>query len=185
MAIKIPTVCQTAITNAENALKQVVEATGIGAEIAALVIGGLEELEIPTVLLIGGLLEAAYTNIKGFSVDGAAALNNAIRCIKQLLQSVVGGGSTTVACQNTHLTSTRTQGPGTCCAAFGASGLTPSVGARVAATDKNGKCIVCEVKASTSRKHPGQLVFKKGKNFVAGSTVTCGGSTGCCSLLGQ
>lgn len=185
MAISVPPACQTAITNAEAALAQVVEATGIGAEIAGLLIGGVADLEIPQLLLIGGLLEAAYTNIKGFSVSGAAALNNAVACIKALLQSIVGGGTVNMACQTTHTSTTRSNGPGACCAAFAASGLTPAVGARVAATDKNGKCIVCQVTASTSKKHPGQLVFKKGKNFVAGSQVTCGGSSGCCSLLGQ
>lgn len=192
MAISLPAACHTAITNAVSALTQVVEATAIGAEVAGLLAVVLVEdeagaltLEVPTLILIGGLIESAYKNIKGFSVSGAAALNNAVSCIKSLLQSIVGGGTVNMACQTTHTSSTRSNGPGACCAAFAASGLTPAVGARVAATDKNGKCIVCQVTASTSKKHPGQLVFKKGKNFVAGSQVTCGGSSGCCSLLGQ
>jgi hypothetical protein len=88
-----------------------------------------------------------------------------------------------VACVTTHQTSVRTQGPGVCCAALSASGLTPTVGLRIAAQDKLGHCMVCEVKSSTSRKHPGALVFKRGKSNVPGSAVSCPSSSiGCCAL---
>jgi hypothetical protein len=51
------------------------------------------------------------------------------------------------ACTPTHKTSQLVQGPGVCCAALGASGITAiGPGTRVAATDKNGKCFICEVK---------------------------------------
>jgi hypothetical protein len=95
-------------------------------------------------------------------------------------------GDVNMACANTHKSSSTVQGPGPCCAAFSASGLTPAPGVRVVATNKNGKCIVCEVKASTSRSHPGVLVFKRGKAVVAGSNVSCPSTAeGCCALLGQ
>ena len=88
-----------------------------------------------------------------------------------------------MACVTTHKTSTTAQGPGVCCAALTASGLTPAVGVRIAATNRLGKCIVCEIKASTSKKSPGTLVFKRGKSHVPGSTVSCPTSQeGCCAL---
>jgi hypothetical protein len=41
------------------------------------------------------------------------------------------------------------------------------------------------VKASTSAKHPGVPVIKRGKAHVAGSPVNCPSTvTGCCALLG-
>ena len=83
------------------------------------------------------------------------------------------------ACINTHTASSQVQGPGTCCAALAASGQTPHVGLRLAATDKRGKCFVCEVKASTSRHNAGAMVFKRGKS--AGICPTS--SHGCCALL--
>lgn len=114
----------------------------------------------------------------GVGVPGSIA-NNA--CLDACL--ALGGGN--VACANTHKTSVTTQGPGVCCAALVASGLTPVVGLRVAAVNKKGKCIVCEVKASTSPKHQGQLVFKRGKAVVPGSNVSCPTSAeGCCALAG-
>lgn len=95
-------------------------------------------------------------------------------------------GGTNMACATTHKVSTVAQGPGVCCAAFSASGLTPAVGVRVVATNKLGKCIVCEIKASTSKKNPGVLVFKRGKASVPGSTVSCPSTAeGCCALIGQ
>lgn len=87
-------------------------------------------------------------------------------------------------CTNTHEVTSQVQGPGVCCAALAASGLKPAPGVRVAATNKDGKCFVCEVKASTSKKNPGALVFKRGKNQVPGSQVNCPSSShGCCALL--
>lgn len=88
-----------------------------------------------------------------------------------------------MACANTHKISTTAQGPGVCCAALSASGLTPAVGVRVAAVNSAGKCIVCQVKASTSKRNPGHLVFVRGKSSVPGSTVSCPTTQeGCCAL---
>lgn len=81
-----------------------------------------------------------------------------------------------MACSNTHNTTTKTQGPGVCCAALGAN--TPTVGLRFAATDRNGHCFVCQVAASTSKKNPGKLVFKRGKSLGICPTS----SSGCCAL---
>jgi hypothetical protein len=78
-------------------------------------------------------------------------------------------------CVNTHTESSTVQGPGVCCTAFAAAGLAPAVGARVAATDKNGKCFVCEVKRTTT----GGLGFKRGK----GGTLCPTKVGGCCALL--
>jgi hypothetical protein len=84
------------------------------------------------------------------------------------------------ACVNSHKgPAPLIQGPGTCCAAFAAAGLAPTVGARVAATDAKGRCFVCEVKTSTSKKNPGAKVFKRGKSMGLCPTA----SHGCCSLL--
>lgn len=89
-----------------------------------------------------------------------------------------------MACVNTHKVSSTVQGPGVCCAALAASGQTPVVGLRIATVNKLNKCIVCEIKASTSVKHPGALVFKRGKAHVPGSTVSCpSASEGCCALM--
>lgn len=81
-----------------------------------------------------------------------------------------------MACANQHSTSTKVQGPGVCCAALG--GQTPTIGLRFAATSRTGKCIVCEVTASRSPKHPGRLVFKRGK----GGSICPTSTSGCCSL---
>ena len=83
-----------------------------------------------------------------------------------------------MACANTHKVSTTSQGPGVCCAALAQSGQTPVAGLRIPATNKDGKCIVCEIKVSTSKKHPGALVFKRGKS--AGICPTQ--AEGCCAL---
>jgi hypothetical protein len=81
-----------------------------------------------------------------------------------------------MACSNTHNVTTKAQGPGRCCAALGTQ--TPVVGLRFATTDIRGKCMVCEVKASTSPKHPGRLVFKRGK----GGNLCPTSAGGCCAL---
>jgi hypothetical protein len=116
------------------------------------------------------------------------ALLNRNKVVKELVtefQAVLHRGGNPMACATTHKTSTTTQGPGVCCAAFSASGLAPAVGVRVAAVNKLGKCIICEIKASTSKKSPGTLVFKRGKAQVPGSTVSCPTSQeGCCALTG-
>jgi hypothetical protein len=57
--------------------------------------------------------------------------------------------------------------------------MAKAVGTRVATTDAKGRCIVCEIKASTAKKHPGALVFKRGKSM--GLCPTSSG--GCCALL--
>ena len=59
-----------------------------------------------------------------------------------------------MACVTTHKVSTTASGPGVCCAALTASGFTPVVGLRIATVNKLNKCIVCEIKASTSKKAP-------------------------------
>jgi hypothetical protein len=86
------------------------------------------------------------------------------------------------ACTPTHKVSSLVQGPGVCCAALTSSGVTAvSVGTRVAATDKNGKCFICEVKALRK----GGLGFKRGKSFQAGSPANCPTQRqGCCQLAG-
>lgn len=104
--------------------------------------------------------------------------------VSTFIRNLLGGGGN-VACVTTHKVSSTAQGPGVCCAALSASGLTPTVGLRIAATNSAGKCIVCEIKASTSKKNPGRLVFKRGKSQVPGSTVVCPTSSqGCCALAG-
>jgi hypothetical protein len=128
-----------------------------------------------------GLLAGAAIEARKFSVAGADAINQAISCIRGFLASFGGGGN--VACATTHTTSIKTQGPGVCCAALAASNQTPVVGLRIAATNKLGNCIVCVVKASTSKKNPGVLVFKRGKAHVPGSPVSCPSTQeGCCAL---
>lgn len=110
----------------------------------------------------------------------------AFRQLTSEFQSVLSRGGNPMACVTTHKTSTTTQGPGVCCAALSASGLPPVIGLRIAAVNKLGKCIVCEIKASTSKKNPGVLVFKRGKASVPGSLVSCPSSQeGCCALTGQ
>ncbi len=95
------------------------------------------------------------------------------------------GGGLNMACTTSHKTSTTVAGPGVCCAALSASGAVPTVGLRLSALNKLGKCIICEIKASTSVKHPGALVFKRGKAQVIGSQVSCPSSSGgCCALVG-
>jgi len=108
-----------------------------------------------------------------FSVTGAV----------NALKSLIGGSS--MACTPSHNVTTKASGPGVCCAALSASGVAPAVGVRVAATNSKGQCIVCEIKASTSKKHPGTLVFKRGAASKPGSQVSCPStSQGCCALTG-
>jgi hypothetical protein len=82
-----------------------------------------------------------------------------------------------MACANTHKVSSTSQGPGTCCASMPAG--TPHAGMRWAATDKKGRCFVCEVAVSRSVKRAGELVIRRGKS--AGLCPTSVG--GCCRLL--
>jgi len=106
--------------------------------------------------------------------------------IQNFVNNLISGGTSTVACTTFHTTTSKTQGPGVCCAALTASGQTPVAGLRIAATNSKGNCIVCQVKVSTSKKNAGKLVFVRGKSVVAGSTVVCPtASEGCCALSGQ
>ena len=82
-------------------------------------------------------------------------------------------------CTNTHKSTSLVQGPGACCAALAASGQAPAVGVSVAAKNKNGKCFVCTIASSTSKKNPGKLVFKHGKSGNLCPTA----ASGCCALL--
>jgi len=132
-----------------------------------------------------GLLVAAYEEALLFSAAAASALNNAVACVRTFINSLGGGSG--MACATTHKVSSTVQGGGPCCNAYAAAGFpTVAVGQRVVATNKAGKCIVCEVKLSTSKAHPGIPVFKRGKASVPGSTVSCPSTAeGCCALLGQ
>jgi hypothetical protein len=173
----LPASCSTALNNALTASGSLeAVATTITAAIAAFA-GEAYATGL-------GLLVAAYEEAVIFSTAAAAAINNAIACVRSFLGFGTGGG-TGMACANTHKTSTTAQGPGVCCAALAASGLPAVVGQRVAATNAAGKCIVCEIKVSTSKKNAGLgvLVFKRGKSNVPGSAVSCPTSAeGCCAL---
>lgn len=91
-------------------------------------------------------------------------------------------GGSNMPCVNTHNVTSKAQGPGVCCAALSKSGQAPRVGLRIAATNKLGKCIVCEIAASTSKKHPGRLVFKRGAACDNGTCLCPSSSGGCCEL---
>lgn len=86
-------------------------------------------------------------------------------------------------CTNTHRTSSKVQGPGPTCNAFAAWKLahpgTPYLGANVCYTNSGGKCVCYVVANSTSKSHPGRLVFKR----TTGGTNCPSTSSGCCSLL--
>jgi hypothetical protein len=117
----------------------------------------------------------------------AAILAAGVTAVVTYLRSL--GGGTMAACVPSHGVSSRAPGPGVCCAALSAAGFgpgnAPPIGTRVAAVNKNGKCIICEVRASTSRKNPGAPVIKKGKSHVAGSNINCPTTAqGCCALAG-
>lgn len=123
-------------------------------------------------------------------IPGTSPFVNCVACCVKTglgpgLQTPALCGGSNLACVTTHKVSSTAQGPGVCCAALSASGQTPVVGLRIATTNKNGKCIVCEVKQSTSKRNPGALVFKRGKAHVPGSTVSCPTTQeGCCALSG-
>jgi hypothetical protein len=139
-------------------------------------------------ILIGGItLSAAYTAVQnaGLNPPPGLTVNQLVTFIRAAIAQL-GGGGNNVACANTHTVTSKAQGPGICCAALTASGLTPAVGVRVATVNSKGACIVCEVKASTNKKAaPGTLVFKRGKSHVPGSAVSCPTSVeGCCALSG-
>lgn len=165
--------CQTALERLRRVLFEV-RFAGLVAEI-------VEAIASDGWLLAVQLLEAALVTID-FRVEQRATVRTLIRCLESLIRR-----NPTVACATTHKTSTIVQGPGKCCAAYAAAGFTtPAIGQRVVAVNSAGKCIVCEVKASTSPKHPGLLVFKRGKSVVPGSNVSCPSTAeGCCALLGQ
>ena len=81
-----------------------------------------------------------------------------------------------MACANTHNLTQKVQGAGKCCAGLGSQ--TPVLGLRFGAIDSKGKCFVCEIAQSRSIKHPGKLVFRRGK----GGTICPTSTGGCCSL---
>jgi hypothetical protein len=146
---------EQAVTNAIGQGATCVEAVTGALELFGVVIA--PEVLLP--LLIGGCSTLILTEI--------------------FARFLIGGGN--MACSNTHTTSIKTQGPGVCCTA--AAGQPTPIGARFAATDKNGHCFICEVKSSTSRSHPGVKVFKRGKANVVGSPISCPSTSGgCCAL---
>ena len=134
-----------------------------------------------------GLLCFGKLLVVARELNAPPAVQAQLARIHRTLQEIqLSQGGSKMACATTHKVSSVTQGPGVCCAAFAASGQAPAVGVRVAAVNKLGKCIVCEIKASTSKKNPGALVFKRGKASVPGSTVSCPSTQeGCCALIGQ
>lgn len=152
--------------------------------------------EILAAIISGALVTSAtiYSALVAIGVTAPPGLTVAqlISFIQQLIASQGGKG---MACATSHNVSSQVQGPGVCCAALTAAGFGPGnpppIGTRVAAmtaaTSKTAShCIVCQVSASTSKKHPGAPVIKRGKNFVAGSTVNCPTTAGgCCALVGQ
>lgn len=166
---------------ADSIRRAVALANRVGLQnLAAEILEGIVTEEAAAVLAALGSLLHVWETL-GLLEEGARDIRQAFNCLRDLIT-----GSNSMACASTHNVSSRAQGPGVCCAAFSAANLTPAVGARVAATDSKGHCFVCEVKASTSRKHPGQLVFKRGQSQKAGSNVSCPTTqNGCCSLLGQ
>jgi hypothetical protein len=81
------------------------------------------------------------------------------------------------ACTDTHA-GPRQTGAGPCCRTMPAGA--PHVGMRWSTTNKNGKCIVCEIAASTAKNaQPGQLKIKRGK----GGQLCPTSAHGCCRLL--
>lgn len=166
----LPLSCVVLLKNVEtvaSGFPEVAEDVGLAA--AAFADG-----ELPLGVIFLG---AALTKAVIVSGSVASAIRNLIRCVEALI------GGNMAACSDTHKTSVQTPGPGKCCAALEASGLTPAIGVRVTAVNSAGKCIVCEIKASTSKKNPGALVFKRGKAHLPGSQVSCPTTTeGCCIL---
>ena len=140
-------------------------------------------------LILGGSEEGivCFTKLSA-ELQAEPAIKRAYAIVLRALRS------NSMACATTHKTSTRTQGPGVCCAALSAAGFGPGnpppIGTRVVAQTQAtptsaSHCIVCQVSSSTSAKHPGQPVIKRGKNFVAGSAIACPSSAGgCCALVG-
>ena len=83
-------------------------------------------------------------------------------------------------CVSQHSVTSKVQGPGACCAAFTKAGFSSTnpapIGTRVAATDRKGRCFVCQVEASTSKRNPGAPVIKRGKSLGLCPTTL----HGCC-----
>lgn len=104
------------------------------------------------------------------------------------------GGTTTMACSNTH--GSRVQGPGLCCQAVASGALTkPAAGTTLPpyapgqsltlpagritmVTDSGGHCGQCMIVGSKSPKHPGKPVLK----FVRGGPGCPAAGSGCCSM---
>lgn len=131
---------------------------------------------------------AAAARFVAFTVQNSIQCNAFASAIGELVAaqlasicSTTNPGGPPMACVNNHKVSSTVQGAGTCCSALSKSGIAPAVGVRVAATDSKGKCFICEIKASTSPKHRGSLVFKRGK--ASGPGASCPTSQqGCCIL---
>lgn len=134
------------------------------------------KMALPCSALTLGALCPGCCDINPLSL-GYGRCSSSQRCQK-CIQAACATGGNKMACSTTHNVTSKVTGPGMCCKALAASGQAPAVGVRVAATDSKGKCVVCEIKASTSRKHPGQLVFKRGKGGAL-----CPTSTGGCCIL--
>lgn len=183
----LPAPCVTAINRAQAALEGLPGIAAVAAELDSLLLAALESEGLvlaAEVAALYKLMRSLQTRLQNVAKNAAAALNAAADCLLIFLQRLKGAFP--MACATTHKTTTTTQGPGPCCAALSASGLTPAPGVRVVATNKSGKCIVCEITTSRSPKHPGVLVFKRGKASVPGSSVSCPStSEGCCALIGQ
>jgi hypothetical protein len=82
------------------------------------------------------------------------------------------------ACHDEHVVGVVTQGPGPCCKTMPAGA--PHVGERWTATDKHGKCFVCEIALSTAKNAAaGQLKIKRGKSLGLCPTS----AHRCCKLL--
>jgi hypothetical protein len=172
----VPSLSSTCLSALRNAEAAVASFTSVG----VILVEAAAEFAVENYPVGLGLLAAAAVEARKFSVAGADAINQAISCIRGFLASF---GGRNVACASTHKTSIQTQGPGVCCAALTAANIPPAVGVRVSAVNKLGKCIICEVTTSRSPKHPGQLVFKRGKASVPGSAVSCPSTfEGCCAL---
>jgi hypothetical protein len=143
-----------------------------------------------------GLLVAAYEEAVLFSTAAAAAINQAIACIRAFITSL-GSGGTQMACQTTH-SGGRVQGAGLCCAAVQAGALTPppagttlpiyvkgSKGAGLPAgrvtqvTDSKGDCATCMIVGSKSTAHFGKPVLK----FIRGGPGCPTGGSGCCAMV--
>lgn len=183
----VPASCVQALNTAQRALQSLPGLSAVVLELDALLLSALESegfALIAELTAIYKLVKSLAAKLINSSTLAAKALNQAGDCVLAYLNQL--RGTKPMACATTHKVTSNVQGPGPCCAALSASGLAPAVGVRVVGTNKAGKCIVCEITTSRSPKHPGMLVFKRGKASVPGSSVSCPSTAeGCCALIGQ